>query len=393
MFDDKINNITHTYEENKTVLTELLDEIYARAREEVPLTDQDSSIIETGRPVDPNLTVIESPIIPIITGANLTSTPEDRTRPQQTIIKNLYTERHFGENTDRGDVTIRANNPRPNEYTGSDQRQTIETEESAPTLQDVLKHHGMDARVARTHPNYQQLIALQQQVCELYQKGLQIQQCKQRLSREEVEAHRILEENMEDLGERIETLAQEWGAAYTVERTLNAPKSFSKPAEQQRIISSTTNRTDTRTEDNRRRETTNPSINTNVRDIHMAWDVPRTTQNPRQQASLFTPDLMMQMGATIATAIADSIRPLSERTADQTQTLPRAKPVLQKIELFKGELEEGLDWLEDFEVVAANNGWDNEQKAKSADLHFKAQPRIGLKAYGQMTRQLGLSSL
>ena len=77
---------------------------------------------------------------------------------------------------------------------------------------------------------------------------------------------------------------------------------------------------------------------------------------------VMTEDLIVRMGETIAQAM----RPvLNDSIGNQTTTRPN-KPVIQTVDKFNGELDKGLDWLEDFEVVSNNNNWDNEQKARSA---------------------------
>ena len=88
-----------------------------------------------------------------------------------------------------------------------------------------------------------------------------------------------------------------------------------------------------------------------------------TETGPRQTNPIvMTEDLIVRMGETIAQAM----RPvLSESFKSQTTTRPN-KPVIQTVEKFNGELDKGLDWLEDFEVVANNNNWDNDEKARSA---------------------------
>ena len=361
-FDQRIEEVTQTYETNKTILTVLLDEVCGRVLEENPLEDLDPSIVEMGRPINPNTTVDEIPIHTTIMGLHFTSTPDERTHPKQTIITASQTEKEFGQNIKRGENIKESNVSPASANKSSDERRPIDEDESdIPTLESILKHYGMDAKVPISHPNNRQLIDLQKKVRDLYLKGRQLQRCRESIPENNTDTRLILAEKIEKIGEKIETVAQVWGELLVGNRMTSLLRDASKQLQQHEGLPSKTGANRERNPTDNRRD------NTNLGGQNLRRDAPPRTQETPQQGSAFTPELMLQMGATIATAIADSIRPtLSERTIDITQTFPRAKPVLQKTEMFKGELEEGLDWLEDFEVVAANNGWDNDQKAKSA---------------------------
>ena len=306
----------------------------------------------------------------------------------------------------------------------------------------------MDTRVTQSHPNYEKLMDLKRQVGDMYYKATKIQKCVEKTSRDEIEAHKLFADNIEEIGERIEFLGQQWGEKYMQVRTSNAPNSGTKNTEQNTGISSSSDiqrpiirfgpinpthkhydqikdleeeekilresiynmeksrkdkyregtsgysiitarltnmseqaeRLKARREclirdvdlprQNREREkdtSDNRQNNADRRNPNITRITPSTTNIAPPQNSSFTPELMLQMGTTIATAIADSITTsLGERTINTSQILSRAKPVRQKAETFNGELKEGLDRLEDYEVVAANNGWDNDQKATSA---------------------------
>ena len=98
----------------KQYLMLLLDEVDAQIMEENPLEDLDSSIIEMGRPVNPNETVIESPIYSNETGVQISHQRRRIARiPNKPLSQPLQLENQFDENGVRGDANIQADPSTP----------------------------------------------------------------------------------------------------------------------------------------------------------------------------------------------------------------------------------------------------------------------------------------